>query len=357
MKTFYCDNCGSLVFFENVQCVKCGSELGFIPGILDVSALKQANSEASSHSPSLILEAGGQYYRRCQNWTQHQVCNWCVPVADKNPFCIACRTNRTIPDLTVVGNLERWGKMEQAKRRLIYGLLRLGLSLDGDLEDDRPPLQFDFLADLSGMQNIVTGHDNGLITMNIIEADDAEREKLRVSFQEPYRTLLGHFRHESAHYYWGQLIANRPGLEPFREMFGDDTQDYATALNSYYQLGATGDWQTRFVSAYASSHPWEDWAETFAHYLHIVDMIETATSFGMSLTPKHPDAKAMTADPKAVFEAEANFDKILAYWLPLTYALNSLSRGMGLPDLYPFLLSVPAIQKLDFIHQTLHGKG
>jgi hypothetical protein len=262
--------------------------------------------------------------------------------------------NKTIPDLTINGNRERWHKMEMAKRRLIYTLLHLGLPLYGNQQLNLPPLQFDFLADQSNKQPILTGHENGLITLNIIEADDAEREKRRVSFHEPYRTLLGHFRHESAHYYWDQLIANTFALTRFRELFGDDRQDYAAALQSYYQNGPAADWQTRSVSAYASSHPWEDWAETWAHYLHMVDTIETASGVGMSLSPIHPDAKAMTADTKKVSDTESSFNRILNNWMPLTSALNSLNRGMGLPDLYPFVLSSPAIEKLRFIHETIH---
>jgi hypothetical protein len=200
---------------------------------------------------------------------------------------------------------------------------------------------------------VFSGHDNGLITLNIAEADDAEREKRRVNLHEPYRTLLGHFRHESAHYYWDQLIANTPRLAPFRELFGDETQDYAAALQKHYNQGAPADWQKQWVSAYASSHPWEDWAETWAHYLHIVDTIETAASFGISLAPKHPAAKTMTADPKKVVRPGTGFDTILENWLPLTYALNSLNRGMGLPDLYPFVLSAPVTDKLHFIHETI----
>jgi hypothetical protein len=351
MKIFYCDHCGNPVFFENVQCVKCGHTLGFLPDVLDLSALEPAPDNTWR---ALTVTAKDRLYRQCQNAREHQVCNWLVPAEDSNPFCRSCRMNQTIPDLSVTGNLERWHKMEKAKRRLIYTLLHLGLSLDGDDNENRPALQFNFLADVPD-KPILTGHANGLITLNIAEADDPEREKRRVRFHEPYRTLLGHFRHEAAHYYWDRLIANCPRLTGFRELFGDETQDYATALKRYYEQGAPADWQQRHVSAYAASHPWEDWAETCAHYFHIMDTIETAAAFGMKLQPKHPSAPVLTADPKTVSETKDSFDHILKNWLPLTYALNSLNRGMGLPDLYPFVLPEPAIEKLRFIHEAIRN--
>jgi len=350
MKTFYCDSCGNLVFFENIQCVKCGHALGFLPDVLDLSALEAAPENAWR---ALAAPAKDRLYRQCRNGREHQVCNWLVPVEDENPFCAACRMNQTIPDLSVAGNLERWHKMELAKRRLLYTLLHLGLPLDGNPQENRPALQFKFLADISGAPPILTGHANGLITQNIAEADDPEREKRRVSFHEPYRTLLGHFRHEAAHYYWDRLIANSPHLPRFRELFGDETQDYAAALKRHYEQGAPSDWQERYVSAYASAHPWEDWAESCAHYFHIMDTVETAAGFGMKLQPRHPAAQTMTADPKAVSDTQDSFDRILENWLPLTYALNSLNRGMGVPDLYPFVLPAPAIKKLRFIHETV----
>jgi hypothetical protein len=352
MKTFYCDHCGNLVFFENVQCLNCGHALGFLQDIRDLSALDPASS---TEWRALAVSAKDRRYRLCQNGANHKVCNWYVPIEDTNPFCISCRTNKTIPNLVAPENLERWHKIETAKRRLIYTLLGLQLPLAG--HGNRPPLQFDFLADVSGGAAVLSGHANGLITLNIAEADDAEREKRRVNLHEPYRTLLGHFRHESGHYYWDRLIASSPRLPRFRELFGDETQDYPAALKIHYQRGAPGDWQSNFVSAYASSHPWEDWAESWAHYLHIVDTIETAASFGVSLEPKHPAAKTMTANTKKVSSPNAGFDRIITTWMALTYALNSLNRGMGLQDLYPFVLSPPAIEKLRFVHETIRAQS
>lgn len=348
MKTFYCDHCGNLVFFENVQCLKCDHALGFLPDIHDLSALEPASA---TKWRALAVSAKDRLYRPCQNGTNNKVCNWYVPVEDASPFCISCRTNKTIPNLAAPENLERWHKIEIAKRRLIYTVLGLRLPLAG--QGNRPPLQFNFLADVPGGAAVLSGHENGLITLNVAEADDAEREKRRVNLHEPYRTLLGHFRHESGHYYWDRLIAGSQQLARFRELFGDETQDYPAALKKHYEQGAPGDWQSHFVSAYASSHPWEDWAESWAHYLHIVDTVETAAGFGISLEPKHPAAKTMTANTKKVSQPNVGFDRIIATWMPLTYALNSLNRGMGLQDWYPFVLSAPAIEKLRFVHEII----
>jgi len=349
MKTFYCDACGALVFFENVHCLQCKHALGFLPDVLDLSALEGNSNDAWR---ALSQSAKGKLYRHCANGREHEVCNWLVPVEDTEPMCASCRLNDVIPDLSDVPNRNRWFKLEQAKRRLVYTLFRLELPTDGAPERGCSPLRFQFLAG-SAEAPITTGHSKGLITLDIAEADDAERERRRVSLHEPYRTVLGHLRHESGHYYWDRLIAGT-GLEAgFRALFGDETQDYGVALQTHYAQGAPANWQSSYVSSYASAHPWEDWAETWAHYLHIVDTLETAASFGLRLRPQHPNAPQMKADPQAAAHRDASFDSVLEHWLPLTYALNSLNRGMGLPDLYPFVLSSSAVDKLRFVHDTV----
>ena len=342
MRAFFCDRCGSLVFFENFQCLKCDSRLGFSPDAFDLLTLDPAGELWRAVARS----EHGALYRRCANDVNHAACNWLVPASDQNEFCLSCRRNEMIPDLAAPGNLQLWSKIEAAKRRAIYNLLQLHL-----FENASDPLRFNF-----PVGDTLTGHADGLITVNIAEADDVERERRRISFREPYRTLLGHFRHEVGHFYWDQLVANSTFLEDFRRLFGDETRDYSEALNYYYTNGAPADWQTTFVSAYATAHPWEDWAETWAHYLHIVDTIETAASFGISLKPKHPAARAMTAEPAKVAGEETPFEKILRHWFPLTYALNTLNRGMGLPDLYPFVLSTPIIDKLRFVHDVIAAR-
>jgi hypothetical protein len=349
MKTFYCDACGALVFFENVHCLNCQHALGFLPDVLDLSALESHDGRWRALSGT----ARGKHYNLCANGREHQTCNWLVPAEDSSPLCVSCRLNDVIPNLNEPLNRERWFKLEQAKRRLVYTLLRLGLPLES-AEPNGPALRFQFLS-ADAASSVTTGHSRGLITLDVAEADDAEREKRRVNLHEPYRTVLGHLRHEVGHYYWDRLIANTPRQTRFRELFGDETRDYGDALQAHYAQGAPADWQTRHVSAYASAHPWEDWAETWAHYLHIVDTLETAAGFGLRLRPRHPKAETMKAEPEAAARPTASFDQLLEQWLPLTYALNSLNRGMGQPDLYPFVLSTPAIEKLRFVHDAVRG--
>jgi hypothetical protein len=270
---------------------------------------------------------------------------------------VTCRHNRVIPDLSQPVHLEHWRLIEVAKHRLFYTLLRLRLSVRTRAEDP-DGLAFDFLADLAapspGTPPVMTGHANGVITINLAEADDAERERRRRQMGEPYRTLLGHFRHEIAHYYWGRLVADSAKLDEFRQIFGDERADYAQALQRYYALGAPGDWSQHFVSAYAAAHPWEDFAETWAHYFHMIDTLETAGSFGLAVAPKATKGLGARVD----FDAyRADMGRLIEAWIPVTFAANSMNRSMGLPDLYPFVLSTPAVAKLTFIHACIHDQA
>ena len=268
---------------------------------------------------------------------------------------MACRHNRTIPYHGAPDNLSRWRKVEIAKHRLMYTLLRLGLPLATRAEVP-DGLVFDFLA--AADAPVMTGHADGAITINIAEADDAERERIRGKMDEPHRTLLGHFRHESGHYYWHRLVrSDSSKLDAFRSIFGDERQDYADALHKHYrQLGRPVDWQDRCVTAYASAHPWEDFAETWAHYLHIADTLETARTFGVAIHSGYPHSDQLTIaidfDPR-----DTDFARMIDAWLPLTFAVNSVNRSMGLPDLYPFALSPQIIVKLAFIQADPPRKG
>jgi hypothetical protein len=350
MKSFSCDVCGNLVFFENTSCVNCGHALGFLPDLLEVSAMAP---ETDGYERALAAQAQGRRYRRCANEREHAVCNWRVAAEEPVELCRSCRLNEVIPNLSVAENRARWHRLELAKRRLIYSLLALRLPLTADPAAGVPGLSFRFLDAVDGTKP-VTGHAQGVITINITEADDAVREKRRVSLHEPLRTLLGHFRHEAAHYLWERRVAGTDQLEAFRKLFGDERADYAAALQGHYQQGPPSDWASGHVSAYASAHPWEDWAETAAHYLMIRDAIETAGSFGLSLRPQdHPAARTMTAEPERATQPQTEFDALLATWFPLSYALNSINRGVGLPDVYPFVLADAALQKLRFVHDLI----
>jgi hypothetical protein len=348
MKLFECQNCGQPLYFENTRCVSCGFALGYLPACETVTALKPRNEEWEA------LAAPRGRFRYCANATHH-VCNWLISADQQERFCAACRHNRTIPDLSRANNLSNWRVVEIAKHRLFYTLLSFRLPLATKAEDPNG-LAFDFLADgaIAGPSApVLTGHANGLITINLAEADDAERERRRHQMGEPYRTLLGHFRHEIAHYYWDRVVASAPSLAKFRELFGDERRHYDQALQEFYSHGAPTDWPEHFISAYASAHPWEDFAETWAHLFHMVDTLETAGAFGLVVQPNLSQSRSAKID----FDPhEAGLDRLIDAWLPLTFAVNSINRSMGLHDLYPFVLSPPSIAKLAFVHEQIHAQ-
>lgn len=350
MKVFHCGHCQQLVFFENTRCIRCDRTLAYLPDLGVVGSLDPAG-ENQWTSP--LPRAAGKKYRLCENYSNESVCNWAVPADDPHPLCQSCRLTQVIPDLSRPGYKEAWYKLESAKRRLVYTLVALGCPVKNKSDDPEQGLAYRFLADpeTPGAAPVLTGHADGVITLNVAEADDAERERRRQQLHEPYRTLLGHFRHEAGHYYWDRLIRNGPRLESFRKLFGDEQKEYARSLEEYYQQGPPADWQARFVSAYAGAHPWEDWAETWAHYLHMSDTLETAAACGLSLRPLRPDEPALREAPSR--GASGSFDPLIDNWFPLTYLLNNLNRGLGLPDGYPFVLSTPAIDKLRFVHETI----
>ncbi len=169
MKLFKCQHCGNTVYFENAACVVCRHRLGFAPDLGVMSAL---TPEGEGERVTALANPS-RAYRICQN-ADACGCNWLVAVEDQNPFCLCCRHNRTVPNLSVPQNREAWAKIEKAKRQLFYSLLIWRLPLPTRSEDSARGLVFDLLAD--GPQKVLTGHEEGLITLNIAEADDAERE-------------------------------------------------------------------------------------------------------------------------------------------------------------------------------------
>ena len=352
MKVFHCDHCQQLVFFENVSCVKCGHTLAYLPDADDIASLEPAGGNAWRS----ITEKS---YHLCENYSKQAVCNWAVPEGSEGVLCESCRLTCVIPDLGISGNREKWYRLEVAKRRLLYSLRRLNLPLFAAKEGPATGLRFEFLADSPRPDGakVLTGHRDGRITVNLAEADDVQRERRCLEMHEPYRTLLGHFRHESGHFYWDRLIGDGDLLEPFRSLFGDERQDYAQALKTHYDQGPPADWQDHYVSAYAGTHPCEDWAETWAHYLHITDALETAVASGLWLRPDRPDEPALRPAAALREGRPASFDCLMANWFPLTYVVNNLNRGLGVPDGYPFVLSPAAIDKLRFVHDTIAAIG
>lgn len=302
--------------------------------------------------------APAQTYTRCSNLVTPAACNWLVPVADGQAppmLCRACRLNRTIPDLNDIAHPDNgvlWGRIELAKRRLFSSLLALRLPVASLTEDPAHGISFDLLRSPDAGPTILTGHRAGLITLNLQEADDAVREAVRSAMREPYRTLLGHLRHEIGHYYWDRLVSGSTWMDGFHALFGDETQDYVACLQKNYAEGPPTRWWLRYVSAYASTHPWEDWAECWAHYLHMRDTIDTAVSLGLATDSANLEFTAYTLD--ALYQPEhpeaQSFLDFLNDWTRLTTLLNEMSRSMGQPDFYPFVLPHEVIAKLHFIH-------
>ncbi|MFB9968659.1 putative zinc-binding metallopeptidase [Pseudoroseomonas cervicalis] len=352
MRLFRCEVCGQLLYFENTRCERCGSGLGYLPERNRLSALdpEGGNVWRPRADPQRL-------YRFCAN-ARHDACNWMVPAESGDEFCLACRHNRTIPDISDPERRAHWQRIEAAKRRAFYSFIRLGLPLISRDEDPENGLAFDFLADpeTADAPKVMTGHDNGLITLALAEADDAERVKRRTSMGEPYRTLLGHFRHESGHYFWDRLVRDGGRLWQCRAVFGDDSQDYGAALQRHYAEGPPANWQENFVSTYATAHPWEDFAETWAHYLHIVDTLEMARAFGIGIDPAVDRRDELTAEVDVDAYRETDIGRVMEAWVPLTAAVNSLNRCMGTADLYPFVLSPAVVAKLGFIQALVHGQ-
>lgn len=347
MKIFECSNCSHLLFFENIRCEKCGHYCGF--SVADLKML----SFVSTQFP-MISDQEKKSYVYCKN-QEFGVCNWLISAQDDHGFCEACALNRTIPDLSDDESFIKWQKLEVAKHRLVYQLARLKLPLSSKVSEETNGLCFDFIS-RQGDVDIMTGHANGVITILLSEADSVHRELMRTQMSEPYRTLIGHFRHEVGHYYWDQLLASdEQALDAFRKLFGDERLDYGEALTHYYQNGSPVNWQQQYISGYATAHPWEDWAESWAHYLHIMDMAETAHFFGVSVKPKLSSKTlraAIDQDPYGV----SKFEKIFNTWMPVSFVINSLNRSMGIPDAYPFVVSPPVVDKMKFIHELIGNR-
>ena len=352
MKLFECPACGNVVYFENHACARCARGLGYDSSINTMLALNAANA----FGPPEKTHDARRGLRLCAN-ADHGACNWILRESEGGDLCAACRHNEIVPNVSDPAHAALWAKVELAKHRLFYGLIRWKLPLLTRLQDPEHGLAFHILADRPGaplQHKVLTGHENGVITIALAEADDLEREKRRIEMGEPYRTLLGHFRHEVGHHYWDVLVRDGGRLEESRAIFGDDRLDYDAALKAHYASAVPDGWQDHFVSSYATSHPWEDFAETWAHYLHIVDTLEMGSAFGIKITPQI--GKGVQLKSNLAFDpyVEGDFSKIIEAWLPFVAAMNSVNRAMGHVDLYPFILAPDVIRKLSFIHAIIH---
>jgi hypothetical protein len=345
------------LFFESVQCTVCRRLVGYCPDRQRMIAFEPIPDRPEFwRDPSTDA-----IYRQCDNYRDYRVCNWMLPAADNETLCRACRLNAVIPDLSLPQNLDYWRRIEDAKRHTLYSILALRLPLANRREDPARGLSFRFMCDrqpaseftepLGGQGPVFTGHTEGEITINLAEADDVARTRMRVKLGEAYRTLLGHFRHEVGHYYWYRLLQNDEKLlREFRQLFGDERADYQAALQRHYTIGPPADWPEHFISPYASMHPWEDWAECWAHYLHMVDTLETAYAFQFGFERQ---AHSQMQSAKAADAADAS--ALMQDWMQLSIGINALNRSMGMPDPYPFVLVERSRVKLQWIHQLLQS--
>lgn len=335
MKRFYCQ-CGQEIFFENAHCGACGTQLGYSPSDHQLFSVYQYKDSWFTYG------AATQKYKFCEHRFNEVECNWLIADGCQQKQCLSCRLTRVIPTLSKADNGRKWAILEAAKRTMLYGVLTLNLPIVSRHDDATSGLVFDFMEDQTANPsvaevNVYSGHANGVITMNAAEADDSYREGARHAMNETYRTLLGHFRHEIGHYYWQKLIQGTDNYDAFREAFGDEMSDYRAALDYYYANGAMEGWSELYISAYASSHPLEDWAETWAHYMHMYFTIEVAIEFNMLSTTS----------------LKNNFDELISEWMTLVVTLNALNRSMGKSDAYPFVISDRARHKLQFVHDVI----
>ncbi|MBM7416501.1 MULTISPECIES: putative zinc-binding metallopeptidase [Nocardiaceae] len=331
MRVFFCRKCGQQLSFENSICLSCDSRLGF--------HLPSRSMQVLDDDLSVVVD--GTTWRRCANIKLAQ-CNWLVDATDGDTLCLSCALTRTRPADSDQEAIAEFASAETAKRRVVLELDELHLPIIGRDENPEGGLAFDLLS--SANRNVITGHANGLITLDLAESDDVHREQLRVSMDEPYRTLVGHFRHEIGHFYQMVLIGSGDHRERFEELFGNPDDDYQAALDRHYSEGAPDGWKKNYVSSYATMHPAEDWAETFAHYLHIRDTLDTAAAYAFAPAGSTFDA------PLA---GDVGFSRIIDWWLPLTWSLNQLNRSMGHQDLYPFVLPAKVLEKMRFVHSVI----
>ncbi|TAK68263.1 MAG: hypothetical protein EPO13_11980 [Actinomycetota bacterium] len=345
MRLFACDTCRSVAFFDDLGCGSCGTPLGYLPSARGLVGLTGDRLRAA---------VGGTAYFSCAN--RSWGCNWLVPEDAGSGQCEACRLTRRRPDRDDTVGWEQLARTWQATRRLLFQLHDIGLPVVSHLDRPDGGLAFDLVASTSGAQ-VMIGHANGVITIDISETSDPHREALRASLQEAYRTMLGHFRHEIGHYYWQVLVWDTGRVEGFRELFGDERADYGQALDVHYRFGAPDGWQDSYFSHYATSHPWEDFAETFAHYLHIHDTLQTAASFGLGTAlppgPWSDDERVrLTSTPQDTM-TRLSAAQLLAVGRPLSLAVNHISRSMGQNELYPFRVTPAILAKLEYVRDLV----
>jgi hypothetical protein len=352
VRVFACPHCRAWVEFEDRECLACRTRIAYHPGLDELVT-------AAEHPLCRLRDAIG--------------CTWTAsPGPGAGGLCDSCRLTTDRPRDDDPAAHSQLVLAEFAKRRLVRQLRHLELPVTeraGDRPDDQRDdphvhedgdehggegLAFRLLAPAEG-QPVTTGHADGVITIDLSESNDPHREALRIRLGEPYRTMLGHLRHEIGHYYWLVLVdgGGSAVLDGFRELFGDERQDYGAALQTHYGDDPTDDWSEEHISHYATMHPWEDFAETFAHYLHIADVLETTAAVGVTVEGPHGVPEPLAGRIRSTGAdriADLPIDDVLGRWHGTALALNAMSRSMGRQDLYPFVITPGVSRKLGFVH-------
>lgn len=321
------------------MCAECGYTMGFHHPTLTFAP-----------APDEGYEIDGVRWVRCAMWSQR--CNWLVQADSDSPLCFACRLTRRRPEPDDLVGLEKLAEAGLAKRRLLVRLFELDLPVTPYYEQPGG-LAFDLVSSQTSGEKVIIGHANGVITIDLAESLDAHREALRVKLGEPYRTMLGHFRHEIGHYYQPLLAGSEPLLGECRALFGDERVSYADAIERHYREGAPAGWAETFISEYATMHPWEDFAETFAHYLHITSSLGTAAAAGVVLRADRFEGLVSEDIVPVANYRDLSVDRMLEDWHWLSLMFNRVNRTMGQRDLYPFTISAPVATKLGFIHKIV----
>ena len=347
VRAFACPVCQSFVPFEAHNCARCDTPLGLhVP-----SRAMVAITEGRAHIDD-------QWWVRC-NQQITLGCNWLTEEeqsAEQRGRCLAGSLIKREPDADDTPAREKLMPTAAAMRRLVYQLLNIGLPVDPYWRTEGG-LAFDLLSSYSTGEKVTIGHANGVITIDVVESLDDYRESLRVRLGEPYRTLLGHFRHEIGHYYQNILVENGSGATKYltrcRQLFGDERAGYADSLKRHYQLGAPDGWEASFISEYATMHPWEDFAECFAHYLHITDTMDSSREAGMVL---HADRVRFAASrdiaPLESYD-NASIERLLFDWRWISSFFNRINAAMGKGPLYPFDIPPAVVDKLGFVHRVI----
>jgi hypothetical protein len=336
MHVFRCDHCDEVVAFDAASCPTCRTQLGYVSEQGTIRALTPA-------SPVLFEVAGhdGRWWR-CLNTAWG--CNWMLPASTGDVWCRSCRLTRGRPDQFRRDAVEVWAKAEAAKRRLVHQLDALGLPVEPRSDEHPDGVAFD-LVHLTE-DTPVTGHLHGVVTLDLAEADDQHRDRVRRLLGEPYRSVIGHLRHEMGHYYLERLVVRTDQLDAFRRLFGDERADYRRAMDTHYGSVAPAFDPSRYVSAYAVSHPLEDWAESFAHYLHVVDATETAVAHHLGCSPA--DHRSGVGSRRTV-----EFGDVLDEWRAINLGLTAVAESLGVAPLYPFELVGAVADKLAFVHDRV----